>query len=262
MIKLIASDLDGTLMPEGTQDLSPRILQLIPRLAQKGIHFVVASGREYENERFLFEPVKDDISYIAANGSVCIHEGQSIFRAVIEPNLLQRILRELKQHPEFQPFLSGDEGCYIEPDNTDFMSAFAGAMPIHVVEDLTDVKVPIRKVAIFTGTASAQAARNYLTHLQKLFADEIRVVASGNEWIDFVAPGADKGTALKHLLQHLDIRPEECLAFGDQYNDVEMLQYAGISYAMTTAAPGVADYADYVTDSPEDVLEELLKNLE
>lgn len=99
----------------------------------------------------------------------------------------------------------------------------------------------------------------YLHHLQTLFGDEIKVVTSGNIWIDFIAPGTNKGAALSGLLKLLKIKPEECMAFGDQYNDVEMLQYVGTSYAMSNAAPGISYYSTYVTDSVEDVLEDLLR---
>ena len=56
------------------------------------------------------------------------------------------------------------------------------------------------------------------------------MVTSGNLWVDFIAPNANKGTALKDLAEYMHIRPEEIIAFGDQYNDTEMLQFAGISY--------------------------------
>ena len=87
---------------------------------------------------------------------------------------------------------------------------------------------------------------------------QIDVVTSGNLWVDFIAPGANKGTALKRLADHLGIRPEECIAFGDQYNDIEMLQFAGCGYAMKDCAPGVERYADASTDSVEEVLQKLL----
>ena len=61
------------------------------------------------------------------------------------------------------------------------------------------------------------------------------------------------------MMEHLHISADECMAFGDQYNDVEMLQAAGTSYAMTTAAPGVSAYSTYTTDSVDDVLRKLLK---
>lgn len=65
MIKLIASDLDGTLLQNEAQELTPRAIELIRALTQKGVHFVAASGRQYANERLLFHEIKDDISYIA-----------------------------------------------------------------------------------------------------------------------------------------------------------------------------------------------------
>lgn len=73
MIKLIASDLDGTLLQDGTQELTPRAISLIHSLTQKGIYFVAASGRQYTNERIVFDKIKDEISYIGRTAqSVCI----------------------------------------------------------------------------------------------------------------------------------------------------------------------------------------------
>ena len=74
MIKLIASDLDGTLLQDGTQELTPHAISLIHSLTQKGIHFVAASGRQYTNERIVFDKIKDEISYIGENGSICMHQ--------------------------------------------------------------------------------------------------------------------------------------------------------------------------------------------
>ena len=76
MIKLIASDLDGTLLQNGAQELNPKVFDQIRALAENGIRFVAASGRQYPNLRRLFAPVQDDISYIAENGSLCIHDGR------------------------------------------------------------------------------------------------------------------------------------------------------------------------------------------
>ena len=62
-------------------------------------------------------------------------------------------------------------------------------------------------------------------------------------------------------MELFSIKHEECIAFGDQYNDIEMLETAGTSYAMSNAAPGIAEHADYVTDSVEDVLEDILRSV-
>ena len=92
MIKLIASDLDGTLLQNGAQELDPVVFDQIRALAENGIRFVAASGRQYPNLRRLFAPVQDDISYIAENGSLCIHEGKTLSRGLIPRELGNRIV--------------------------------------------------------------------------------------------------------------------------------------------------------------------------
>ena len=64
------------------------------------------------------------------------------------------------------------------------------------------------------------------------------------------------------IAEDFGVKPEECMAFGDQYNDLEMLELVGHSYAMSNSAPGVSYYADEVTDSVEDVLEDVLASLD
>ena len=72
MIKLVASDIDGTLLTEEQTELNPKLYEIIRKLRQKNIYFVVASGRQLDSQKILFEPVADDISYISENGAICI----------------------------------------------------------------------------------------------------------------------------------------------------------------------------------------------
>ena len=89
MIKLIASDLDGTLLPEGTMDVNPELFDVIRRLKKKGVTFAAVSGREYDSIAKVFEPVKDDIYFIAGNGGVISYQGQIIEKTAIEPELFK-----------------------------------------------------------------------------------------------------------------------------------------------------------------------------
>lgn len=260
MIKLIASDLDGTLLQNGAQELTPRAIGLIRELTERGIRFVAASGRQYENEVHLFEPIKDKISYIAENGSLCIHEGKVISRTIIDMELIHRIIEEVKQDGRFEILISKEHACYIENNDPVFVNHIINIVKntTKIVEDVRNVEGPILKIAIGNMKDGADVIEGYLKHLQNKFSLEIKVVTSGNIWIDFIAPGTNKGTALLKLLEVLKIKPEECMAFGDQRNDVEMLQAVGTSYAMANAISGISDYSTHVTDSVEDVLERLL----
>lgn len=260
MIKLIASDLDGTLLQNGAQELTPRAIGLIRELTERGIRFVAASGRQYENEVHLFEPIKDKISYIAENGSLCIHEGKVISRTIIDMELIHRIIEEVKQDGRFEILISKEHACYIENNDPVFVNHIINVVKntTKIVEDVRNVEGPILKIAIGNMKDGADVIEGYLKHLQNKFSSEIKVVTSGNIWIDFIAPGTNKGTALLKLLEVLKIKPEECMAFGDQRNDVEMLQAAGTSYAMANAISGLSEYSTHVTDSVEGVLERLL----
>lgn len=264
MIKLIASDLDGTLLHNGAQELTPRAIELIHALTQKGVHFVAASGRQYDNERRVFAKIKDEISYIGENGSICIHQGKVISRGLIADDLAYRIINEVKKEPDFDIVVSREDTCLIENNHEAFVNHIVNVMhnTTEIVEDLRKIKGPFLKIAICNMIDDSQVIEQYLKHLQDMFGAEIKVVTSGNIWIDFIAPGTNKGAALSNLMKLFHVKPEECMAFGDQYNDIEMLELVGHSYAMSNGAPGVSYYADEVTDSVEDVLEDVLANLD
>ena len=260
MIKLIASDLDGTLLKNGAQKLNPEVYDLIRKLKERGIHFAAASGRQFYNLQNLFAPVRNEISYIAENGAFCMHNGTIISKGLIERELGLRIIRAAKEYGSCHCLLSTESRCYTDSKDVKFVDHILNTVKynMQVVDDLSLVTEPFLKIALcdFEGT------RNLLPHFQELFKKEIKVVTSGNIWIDFIAPNANKGTALEKLANHLNIKPEECIAFGDQYNDIEMLEFAGTSYAMSTGAPGVSYHSTYITDSVEEVLQDILSGIQ
>lgn len=262
MIKLIASDLDGTLLQNGAQQLTPRAVELIHALTEKGIHFIAASGRQYDNERRLFAPIKDEISYIAENGSLCIHQGKVISRGIIPDGLAYRIMHDIKKNPDYEIVVSREDTCLIENRCPEFVDHIVNVMKntTEIVDDITTIKGPFLKIAVANMTS--RNIHDYLKELQAKYSDQLKVVTSGNIWIDFIVPGYNKGTGLQAFLDLFGIKPEECMAFGDQYNDIEMLELAGQGYAMSNAAPGIAGHARYVTDSVEEVLEDVLAGLE
>ena len=256
MIKLIASDLDGTLLQNGAQELDPIIFDQIRTLKENGIRFAAAGGRQYPNLRRLFAPVQDHISYIAENGSLCVHDGKVLSRGLIPRDLGNRIVDAIHQCSGCECIISGEKVCYSDSVNEEFRYHMLHVMKndMKFVDSIDEIQEPYLKIAVcnFNGT------KDCLAYFQKLFSSEIKVVTSGNIWVDFIAPDANKGTALHTLLDYLHILPEECVAFGDQYNDVEMLQLAGTSYAMSGAAPGISFYSTYVTNSVSDVLSDII----
>lgn len=256
MIRLIASDLDGTILKNDAQDLPEGFCDMVRKLKGQGIQFAAASGRQYYNLRLLFAPIRDDIHYIAENGSLCVCNGEIISKGLIGRNLGLRIFQAVRERGGCHCLLSCESACYTDSKDPEFIRYVREVVryDMRTVGRLEDVTEPFLKIAVcdFSGTDGIQA------YFQDKFASEITAVTSGLIWIDFIAPNANKGIALANLAAHLGVRPEECMAFGDQYNDIEMLQFAGTSYAMSDGAPGVSDYATGTTDSVADVLGQLL----
>ena len=227
MIQYIASDVDGTLLHGHATTLNPELFDIIRQLKEHGIHFIAASGRQYKNLQRLFAPVKDDISYVAENGSMCVHDGKIVSLGHIDTDLIYEIADAAKEY----------------------------GYDMDVVQNVRDIKEPFIKIAVCDFDGTEKRLRAYF---QERFADRIKIVTSGNIWIDFIAPNANKGSALSNIVSSLGMDPKNGITFGDQYNDLEMLQLSNTSYAMTTAATGVADYATHTTDSVEKTLKDFI----
>lgn len=264
MLRLIASDLDGTLLRNGAQTLPEETVPLIRQLLDKGIYFATATGRQYHNLQILFAPIKDRIFYITENGSLVFADGKVIARGGFSQDLSQRILTDLSQEPGIETMVSTERCCYICDRSKAFQYHVLHELKnkTTVCKDLLHIPEPVIKIAIYDTTQNDASLEKILQRYKSAYRGELKVVTSGNSWIDFIAPNANKGTALQALLDYLHLAPEECMVFGDQYNDLEMLKLAGTSYAMTTCAPGVEKYADYQTDTVEEILKELLDQLD
>ncbi len=260
MIKLIASDIDGTLIPEGETKLNPEIFDIIYKLQEHNIEFVVASGRQLESQQLLFAPVADNISYISENGAICTHRGQQYVITEFDRDLAMRILDEVEKRPNCKVTVSCPSTQYIKTGNEKFKNHMCNFLKYNItaVDSLQEIDEPIVKIAFLDSETHSES----FEHFHNMFKDEIKVVTAGNSWIDFVPFGSSKAAGLKFLLEKLELTPENAMSFGDQQNDIEMLEYSGTSYAMAHANPDIRKRATNITDSVEKTLQEFIKTLE
>ena len=260
MIKLIASDLDGTLLQNGSQPLPEGICDQIRRLKEKGILFVAASGRQYANLRRLFAPVQDDIAYICENGCLVFYKGKLLYKAHMEREIGQRILKDIMADEKAEVVLSGEDTSYLQPKNDVFRYHIQEEVKnnVTVAEDILKTEEAYFKISLFT----PEGAENVYPLWKDKYGQEVTVVTSGNAWVDMMPKGVNKGTAMEALLEHLKIMPEECMAFGDNYNDLEMLGMVGESYAMSQGKDAVKKICKYQADTVGQVLETFLNTKE
>ena len=118
MIKLIATDVDGTLVKDGTMTINPEYMTVIRKLTELGITFVVCSGRQYDSERKLFEPVKD-LVYFVSDGGTVIRKNDKILKVHTLPDEVWKRMHHMvkAKMPECDCFIATPECCYAENEN-------------------------------------------------------------------------------------------------------------------------------------------------
>ncbi len=249
MVKLIASDIDGTLVPDGSDKLNPEIFDVIRKLKSQGIYFAVASGRQWKSIEKLFYPVKDEIFFIAENGAYVGARGRALFTSPMKMEQIREIIYDVREIPDCDLMLSGRDMLYTESKNQTFIDYLVLGYHNEVkqLDDLEQVEDTIIKASIYhRGYQAFEVAGKVMV---PKWGDKLKVVTAGREWLDMMEPDVNKGAALREIQESLGILPEETMAFGDNLNDMELLAQAKYSYAIGNARQEIKDAANYIADT-------------
>lgn len=234
MIRLIACDIDGTLLLNGASAIDPAIFAHIRRLREKGVLFCPASGRQYSSLRGLFQPMADELYYLCENGAAVFGPGcpgPVLGKTVMPWSRALELCREILALPRCEVMISGENTSYLCPkqaDIIDHVRYFVGnrVATLGAPEDMPE---EILKVSAYCrdGAAGVEPL------LAPRWLGEFTCAIGGEKWLDFAL--ADKGIGLGQLCASLGLSADEVAAFGDNYNDLPMLRAVGMPYVMATA---------------------------
>jgi Cof subfamily protein (haloacid dehalogenase superfamily) len=264
-VKLVVTDMDGTLLNSKGQ-VSADFFQIYKQLKEHDIHFVAASGRQYQSIINKLHTIQDEIFIVAENGGLTVKGDKELHSVTLSPKKVQELIPILRKIENVYTVLCGKRSAYIETKEERFVSMFNEYYTKYqIVDDLTKVvDDEFFKIAIY----SFECSEKFIYPSVKHFEDELQVKVSGENWVDISNSCANKGNALKFIQDRLGITKEETIVFGDYNNDLEMLEQAHFSYAMANAHPNVKKASRFITKSNDDagveiVLEKLLvaKNL-
>lgn len=255
MIRLIACDLDGTLLdPSGA--LPAGVFDRIRALRARGVLFAAASGRQLGNLQRIFFPVGDGMAFVCENGAHTVAAGRAESHFVPR-DMAEEIIRDILE--------AGMEVLLSVPETSYVLASASKEYADGIVYGLRNTVTVIDDPAWFAdgyiklSGYRAQGVEALAPPLQAKWGKRLHVDLAGSQWLDFTC--ANKGDGIRALSRLLGIPAAEMAAFGDQFNDESMLDAVGYPYLMDTA-PGALRGKGYAPcRSVLETLDVLLKTL-
>ena len=223
-IKLLISDVDGTLLRAGESEVSVGIKKKIAAFLASGGNVAIASGRTYYSLLRLFREFEDSVYFIPCDGALCIKSGRVLYHRPISMGSIRSAFATAKECG-LALHLAGAERGYVFGD-----SEFEEKMTRWQVDEFSavstasEVREPIYKLAFYGKSPNFAAV-----------PADLRKSYVGNGWVEYVYRYADKGLALSDLQSRLYLTKFDTAAIGDGSNDVSMLKGAKYAYALNPA---------------------------
>ncbi|AYV66472.1 MULTISPECIES: Cof-type HAD-IIB family hydrolase [Niallia] len=249
--KMIVLDMDDTLLTDD-HIISEATKTALMLAQEKGVKVVLASGRptyamlDAAKELRLAEYGSFILSFNGAKITNC-QTNEELFSSTLSPETVHQLF-DLSQRENIWIHTYMNDEIITQENNpfTEIEGKLTG-LPIKTVADFKQtVSSPVVKVLMVK-------EENYLkeveARLQKELANDLSVMRSKPYFLEFTELGVTKGTSLAILIEKLGISREEVIAIGDSYNDVAMIEFAGLGVAMGNAPDDVKQLADYVTDT-------------
>lgn len=266
MIKLILSDLDGTLLPYGQNEMTDRLLNQIGALKEKGILFCPASGRTFPSLKRLFRHTSKDIYFLGENGAVVFDGNENLLGKTVMPKETAiRIAYDFYNETDGlgEILISGEQISYLICRETTLEQRkgnytmeerlTSNGNKIVKINKPEDVLEDIIKVSVFVGAGIAPYAKRF----ENRYGD-IKPTIAGPYWLDSMQ--ATKATGVDILSSYLKIDKSEMLAFGDNFNDVPMLDNVGIPFIMSNSHEDLKKRYPNHTDNPEDIIDDIIND--
>ena len=253
--KVLALDIDGTLT-DSAKRITDRTKESVLAAAKKGVKIVIASGRPVQGIRAFAEELKlkeNDGYILSFNGGrlISCRTGEIIHDMKLPLEYLPEIYALSKEYGVNLMSYEGDDLITETPDD-EFLEIEAriNGLGIKKVDNLVKhINFPINKCLML-------GEGNYLAQVEKkvhaALCDRMDVYRSEPYFLEILPKGVDKAKALEKLLGTLDFKREELMACGDGFNDLTMIEYAGLGVAMENARDEVKKRADYVTCSNDE----------
>lgn len=256
MIKLIASDVDGTLLQRGETRIRKEVFDVINKVSDMGVLFVIASGRPYCELKHLFEPVMDKIALVCSDGALTVYHGKNLYKLDMDRKYAEELLEDVEAKEDCEFLVYGEFIAYMKPKNKEYDRKIRETVfnNVNVIDEFKSVGGDdYLKIGIYNKNGIGLVEDYFLNKWGRIF----NVIYSANEWLEFTAPGVNKSVGINALCEKFGIEKHETIAFGDSYNDTGMFNTVGRAYAMENAKPQLKEIAYGISERVDITVSEL-----
>jgi hypothetical protein len=251
MIKMVAIDLDGTLLDDDKNYDKKRFKTVTEKINEKNGHVVIATGNQYVKAVQFFEEMKDEIIFITDNGSTIHIEDELHYSKTLGNDEYESFIQQLPDFFKDKMVVSTHDYAIISDGEHDesFMEAAKLHYPVLEREsDLDTLDVPIIKVTLkFDEDEEVD-----IQSIEDILPESWRLTSSGFGFYDIILDDISKLTAVRELQELYDIEDEEVAAFGDSNNDYELLEAIPNSYAMENGTDKIKNASKHVIGHSND----------
>ena len=246
--KLIAADMDGTLLDKNNQ-ISPLTANTIEQAVAKGVVFTISTGRPVQGVQKYIDQLNLDCPVITYNGAVVVHSksGEIIFSQTMDTDEARQVYNQALQRNTMFVVWSNNH-LYVSElgEKADFYQQLTNTQA-QLLEDFESVAAQgITKILWIN---QVETLDQWTPELQQLGFAHTTITKSRAYFLEFFSNKASKAVAMDILGQYYGIDSSQMIAVGDQTNDLPMIEFAGLGVAMDNAVEAVKNAADYITDS-------------
>ncbi|MDA0150326.1 Cof-type HAD-IIB family hydrolase [Vibrio sp. LaRot3] len=240
--RIVASDLDGTLLAPNHQ-LNEFSKQTLKELNNKGFTFIFATGRHHVDVAGIREMVGIPAYMITSNGArVHDQKDQLMYSNNVPVELVQPVIDTIRQDPNVMIHMYRDDDWLLDRDDEKMRTFHEDSGFTYKRFEADDApKEGVAKIFFIHTEQDHDYLVQYEELLNEKFAGQLNVSFSTPWCLEVMAADVSKGDALKVVAESMGLALENCIAFGDGMNDVEMLQAAGKGLVMGTSHQRVKD---------------------
>ena len=259
---LIVLDLDGTLLTD-EKVISEKTLHTLFKAREQGHEIMIATGRPYRASEVYYHQLKMQTPIVNFNGAFVHHPTDRTWKPIHEPinlGVVNEVIDAVHDYKFYNIIAEVMDDVYLHYHDEKLLDIFSFGKPHVTTGDIRNyLKTDPTSLLIHAKEEDVPSIRQ---HLHDVHAEVIDHRRWGAPWhvIEIVRSGLNKAVGLAHVSKHLNIPQQNIIAFGDEDNDLEMIEYAGTGVAMGNAISQLKNIANEVTSSNnEDGIAEFLQ---